>query len=172
MSEEIKFNMIYIVLGIVVLIMGLLSFMTSMTLENFNDYLIAYISGIIFCASGTVLVYSGLKGKDASKHPPRYEGASENNIGTTQSRIKANKMSDYGIISILVGTLMLIFSAIYYMDANHRYNNPLFILANESVKSEIENQLFLSTVGLIVGGVLLIIGFILVAKFFGNEKGE
>ena len=154
MSEEAKFNMIYIVLGTVVLIMGLLSFMISITYENFNDYLLAYIFGIVFCASGTVLVYSGLKGKDISR-------PAEN---------KVKKMTDYGIVSILAGTLMLIFSVIYFLDANHRYNNPLFPLANETVQSEIVNQLFYSTIGLIVGGVLLIIGFILVAKFLGIER--
>jgi len=84
-------------------------------------------------------------------------------------RSRAEKLSDYGIASILVGAALLVYSAIYYMDAHHKYNNPLFIFANESVRNEIENQLFLSTIGLIVGGIILIVGFILIAKFFGNE---
>lgn len=153
MSEEAKFNMIYIVLGTLVLITGVLELMTSITYDNFNDYLLVYILGILSCMGGAILVYFGLEGKNIS----------------IPAENKVKKMTDYGIVSILAGTAILIFSSIYFLDANHRYNNPFFPLANETVQSEIVNQLFYSTIGLIVGGVLLIIGFILVAKFFGNE---
>jgi len=160
--------MVYIILGLVTLIIGLMSFIDSLTYKDFDNFLIMFISGIVFSVPGVILIHAGLKGKDVSK-PQQYEEVSNSNVILSRNKIRAKKMSDYGIVSIIAGTVILIVSAIYFLDANHRYNNPLFPFANETIQSEITNQLFFSTIGLIVGGVLLIAGFILVAKFLGND---
>ena len=77
---------------------------------------------------------------------------------------KKTRYDGSGIPEIFAGAMFLILGLMLFIDGYGRYTNPLYPLVSESVKSEIAFFLFTGLIGIVLGFILIVLGFIKYSK--------